>query len=376
MKLDLGKSRPIALFSASLDGGGAERVMVTLANGFYRAGYDVDMVLVKSGGVFINELAVGINIVDFGKSRTLFALIPLVHYLRLARPVAMLSTQIHVNLIAVFAYALARVPLNLFVREATTLSEYHKHIGTLISRIIILLANITYSASTKVIAPSQGVADDLIRSFGILPSKVVVIPNPLDFNLIHKYLNGPFPDLGLNNCRLPIILGVGRLDGQKDFTSLILAFSIVMKTNKARLIILGEGEDRKALQDLIKSLNLEKHVELKGFVENPFVYMRQATVFVLSSRFEGMPNTLLQALALGIPSVATDCPSGPKEILEGGKWGRLIKVGDVNAMAEAIIDGIQGHLTKPPIELIESRYEIHTIAKKYLDILLNRSEQE
>ena len=111
---------------------------------------------------------------------------------------------------------------------------------------------------------------------------------------------------------------------------------------------------------------------MPGFVENPFIFMRQASVYVLSSLYEGLPNAMLQAFALGTPVVATDCPSGPREILEGGRWGRLVPVGDVNAMAQAIIDGIDGRIAKAPIALVEARYSMDCITRRYLGLLLEQ----
>ncbi|MFM7368922.1 MAG: glycosyltransferase, partial [Sphaerospermopsis kisseleviana] len=169
--------------------------------------------------------------------------------------------------------------------------------------------------------------------------------------------------------KLPVILSVGRLTLAKDFTTLIRAFAHLNQQHSARLMILGEGEDRAKLESLVKSLGLEEQVSLPGFVDNPFPYMKQASVFVLSSNREGMPNALLQAIACGTPVVATDYPSGPREILEDGKWGKLVTVGDVDAMAEAIMASLQGETQRPSLEILESRFGLDTIVDQYLSIL-------
>ena len=135
----------------------------------------------------------------------------------------------------------------------------------------------------------------------------------------------------------PVILGAGRLTEQKDFPTLIRAFALVRKKHPARLMILGEGEERSKLETLVQELGLEKEVSLPGFVDNPYKYMKRAAVFVLSSRWEGFPNVLVEAMALGTPVVSTDCPNGPAEILENGKWGELVPVGETQSLASAVL---------------------------------------
>ncbi|MBN2570039.1 MAG: glycosyltransferase [Deltaproteobacteria bacterium] len=361
--------RRISLFSATLGGGGAERVMATLANGFNRAGFTVDVVLVKQTGSYVNELDPEINVVDLASNRALYSLIPLIQYLRQARPDAMLATMGHVNIIAILARMISRVPMRLFVREAITVSVSSRNSENLKDKFIRHILKNFYAIPDGVIAPSQGIADDLIKAVGFPKDRIVVIANPLDMETIQELSIAPVNHPWVNSDTVPLILGVGRLTAQKDFQTLIRAFDKVLKVHHARLAILGEGVDRKALEELIKSMGLEGIVAMPGYVENPFAYMKQAAVYVLSSRWEGLPNALLQAAAVGTHVVATDCPSGPKEILEQGRWGKLVPVGDVEAMARAIIDALEGRLEKLPFSLLEERYGIEPITKKYLDVL-------
>ena len=169
-------------------------------------------------------------------------------------------------------------------------------------------------------------------------------------------------------------MGVGRLTPQKDFPTLIRAFAEVRCQQKVRLIILGEGEERSKLESLTKELEIETEVSFPGFVDNPFQYMKRASVFVLSSRWEGMPNALLQAMACGTPVVSTNCKTGPEEILENGKWGHLVPVGNVEALSSAIRETLQGKTQSPSKAILESRYGIDTIVEKYLSTLLASSE--
>src|SRR5262249_37227290 len=135
---------------------------------------------------------------------------------------------------------------------------------------------------------------------------------------------------------LPVILGVGRLTWQKDFPTLIKAFALVRSRQPARLLILGEGEKRLELETIVKELGLAADVCLPGYVDNPFAYMHRCSAFVLSSASEGLPNSLIEAMACGAPVISTDCASGTAEILENGRYGPLVPVGDVEAMATAI----------------------------------------
>jgi len=182
--------------------------------------------------------------------------------------------------------------------------------------------------------------------------------------LMEKTINHPFYVTHTD----PVILGVGRLEEQKDFASLINAFSLVHERIPARLVILGEGQDRHALQALIDSLGLQEWIDLPGFDINPFAFMKRSAVFVLSSKWEGLPNALIQALTCGCPVVSTDCLSGPAEILNDGEYGHLVPVGDAQALAEAILAVLQGSTRKPPQNWL-NQFKPETIIPQYLTIL-------
>jgi len=360
----------IVFFCDSLGSGGAERMMISLANGIHRAGYALIMVLVKHKGEFLDELDNGIQVVNLASSRAFFALFPLVRYLRHAKPSVMLATMGHINSIAVLARFLAKYPLRLVVRESTTPSIAFRHASFFQKSIWNLLYSNILKSADLIVTPSEGVAADLISEYKQMWNQIRVIPNPLDISRLIELSNSPNePEL-----RLPlhesIIIAVGRLHPAKDYPTLIRAFAKVLETRIAHLLILGEGEERKSLEQVIRSLNIQDHVSVPGFVKNPFSFMKQAAVYVLSSQYEGLPNTLLQALAIGTPSVSTDCPNGPREILENGLWGRLVPVGDIDALAQAIIDGLEGRIAIPPIEMMEERYGIDKITQKYLDVFL------
>jgi glycosyltransferase involved in cell wall biosynthesis len=194
----------------------------------------------------------------------------------------------------------------------------------------------SYRHADAVVAVSTGVADDLQRRLGIPRSRIHVVPNPVVTGNLTYLANQSVDHEWFATGSQPVVIGVGRLTRQKRFDLLIEAFARLSERCKARLVILGEGEERSRLDALIRKHHLEQDALLAGFVQNPFAYLARAHVFVLSSDWEGLPGALIQALACGTPVVATDCDSGPREILQGGRFGRLVPVGDVAALAEAI----------------------------------------
>jgi glycosyltransferase involved in cell wall biosynthesis len=168
----------------------------------------------------------------------------------------------------------------------------------------------------------------------------------------------------------PVVLAVGRLTKQKDFPLLIRAFAQVCQKRRARLIILGEGPDRPLLEAQVSELGLEDEVALPGFVENPYAYMSRAALYVLSSQWEGLPTVLIEALYCGAPVVATDCPSGPREILANGRYGALVPMGDVSALAQAIEAGLAGKTPSPTAESWQP-YALETVVDQYIRLLSN-----
>jgi len=370
------RKKLIAIFSYSLEGGGAERVVATLANGFYKSGYLVDVVLIKRTGVYLNELVPGIRVIDLALSRTVFSLLSLIRYLRQVRPVAMLATQVHINIIAIIARMVAKVPpFRLLVREACTQSVITKNQEGLMTWLTLKLLRVFYPFADCIISPSQGVMDDLIQGFRMPQSLGVVIPNPLPIASIQKQAKVLPKHPWFDSSGIPVVIGIGRLSIQKDFKTLIHAFAQVCRNRQAKLVILGEGEKRSELQKLVEDLNLSNQVDLVGFVNNPFAYLNRSAVYVLSSPSEGLPNTLLEAMAVGIPVVSTDCPSGPREILEGGRWGRLVAVGDVDAMVEAINAALNGKVAIAPFSVLEEQYGIDNIVKRYLGALTHSASK-
>jgi glycosyltransferase involved in cell wall biosynthesis len=332
--------RRLALFLPTLGGGGAERAMLNLSQGLAERGCQVDLVVQRSSGPFRSQVPDVVRLVDLHAKRMATAVLPLAIYLRRARPHALLSAMTHANIVAILAGKLARVRTRIVISERSTLSIASRNATRLLGR-LMPVARLLYPRADAIVAVSEGVADDLASILCLPRSRIQVIYNPVAIAQLWDKARETLDHPWFRDGEPPVVISVGRLTKAKDFPTLISALALVQKKLSARLIILGEGEERRELEDLVCRLRLESVVEMPGFVDNPHKYVRRASVFVLSSRWEGLPNALIEALVLGTPVVSTDCPSGPAEILQAGTWGRLVPVGDRSAMAEAIRDVLE-----------------------------------
>jgi glycosyltransferase involved in cell wall biosynthesis len=331
---------PIAFFLPSVRAGGAQRVMVNLAQGIADRGLPVDVVLATAEGVFLDQLSPTVRLVDLRARRLLGSLLPLTRYLRRERPRVLISSMSHANLIALWAARLARRATPVMVTEHTTVSQANAPGRRLAERLGPYLVRTFYPGAAYVVAVSRGAADDLTRTTGIARDRIRVVYNPVITPRIMALARQAPDHPWLAPGQPPVILGVGRLSQAKDFPTLIRAFAKVRSRRAVHLIILGEGEARAGLEALVGELGLAEDVALPGFRENPMSYMAASALFVLSSAWEGLPTVLIEALAAGTRVVSTDCPSGPREILQGGLLGALVPVGDAAALAEAMTDAL------------------------------------
>lgn len=375
MEIDLTQHRlpakdRVCLFLPSLHGGGAEKVMLILARGFLKLGLKVDLVLVQAKGAYLAEVPDAARVINLKASRVLFSLPSLVRYLRSESPMAILSALDHANVVALLATKLAGLPVRTIVSVHTNLSSNIANAMNLKTRLTRFWIRPFYHEADAVVAVSQGVADDLVRLIGLPPEIVKVIHNPVVTPELFIKAMEPLVHPWLQLGELPLVLGVGGLTPSKDFPLLIRAFAAVKARRPARLMILGEGEERGALEALVQSLGLEDHVSLPGFVDNPISYARASSVFVLSSRFEGFGNVLVEAMACGTSVVSTNCPSGPSEILEKGRWGCLVPVGDVTALTEAILTQIDSGAPAGMVESVTERFHEDRIVSKYLNVII------
>ena len=358
----------VALFVPSMRGGGAERAMLALASGLSSRGIPVDLVLVRAEGEYIIQVPDEVCLIDLNSQGTAASLPRLVSYLRRERPAVLLSTLAHANVVALAAKLLLWGRLRVVTRVEVTLSEMFKDCGFK-DRQTLRLLKLLLPLADKVAAISQGVADDLRCEVPSASHKIMTVYSPVVWPDHFTKAANPAEHPWFNAEGAPVILSVGRLTPQKDHATLLRAFAEVVRSRFARLVILGVGPERENLLELAARLKVSQHVDLPGFDINPFAYMSKSKVFVLSSRYEGFGNVLPEAMACGTPVVSTDCPSGPSEILEDGKWGRLVPVGDWRAMAEAIIDTLDNPL--PPEQLISraSAFSAEASVDRYLEVL-------
>lgn len=362
----------IALFLPSLAGGGAERIMLTLAAGLSARGVGVDLVLATATGEYMDRIPEGVRLVDLGTTRPLTAVLALARYLRAQHPRALLTTILSANLAAFLAHWLSGAATRLVVRESSTLSADLTRM-TPLNRILTpwLIAR-GFARAHAFVAPSRSAADDLAKTVGIPREAIEVIYNPVMSDSLREHARQPTVHPWLQGGEVPVIVGMGRLTWQKDFATLIRAFDLVRRAMPARLIIMGEGEDRGELEALCHVLGVAEDVDLPGFVDNPYAFLSRAQLFVLSSRWEGLPGALIEALACGAPVVSTDCPSGPREILDNGASGQLVGVGDAQAMATAILRALRRDFVPThPADWLK-RFDVETNTDLYLSLLLGR----
>lgn len=330
------KAERLTVFLPSLAGGGAERAISSVASGLAARGHAVSLVLASAHGPYLASVHPAVQVVDLAQASLPRALPRLVRHLRRSQPAALLSAMSHANVLAALAHRMSGSSARLVLSERVQLSALFAERRDMAMRATHALMRLTYPWADRVVAVSQGVADDLPRHVSVHRSRIVTVPNPVvDAELLQQAAAAPAHPW-LRDRAVPVVLAAGRLIGQKDFATLIDAFALLRCQRPARLVVLGEGELREALVARAATLGVAADVALPGFAANPFAAMRTASVFVLSSRFEGLPGVLIQALACGARVVATDCPSGPRELLQDGRWGALVPVGDARAMAVAM----------------------------------------
>jgi glycosyltransferase involved in cell wall biosynthesis len=361
-------SQRVAVFLPSLEGGGAERVIVNLITGLCERGVDIDLILARAEGPYLRLVPPAVRIIDLRASRVLMALLPLVRYLRRERPVALLSALDHANVIAVTAVRLSRVP----TKAVISVHCMFERTGFRVRLVTWLLGRL-HRWADAITAVSEGVADDVVRTAGVPRHRVQVIPNAVIMPTLLAAAAAPPAHPWFLDQSLRVVLGVGRLTGQKNFPMLIEAFAMAERPANARLLIIGEGPLRQDLEALIERLGVTQTVALPGFVENPYACMAKATVFVLSSDFEGLPTVLIESLAVGTPVIATDCESGPREILRDGTLGELVPVGDVEALSGAISRAL-ARQPSPPVGEALREFTLDDVAARFQAILSGRRE--
>lgn len=399
----MGKAKRIAVLLPSLAGGGAERSMLNLVGAFLRQGRDVDLLLFRREGAYLNSVPDGTRVVELPAGSALHGrwlaaradpsgigallrpvLFPrktdgdlrhiasLARYLREQPPDVLLSAMTYTNLVALWARDLAQATAPVVISERISLSHHIESKSAKNAwrwRYLLPAVSHAYRSADGICVVSNSVADDLAANTRLERSAIRTIYNPVVDDKLREMAAEPLDHPWFAPGARPVVLGVGRLIPQKDFPTLLRAFALLSTKSRARLVILGEGRLRGELEELARELGITSHFDLPGFAENPYRYMSRAGVFALSSIYEGLPGVLIQALACACPVVSTDCPGGSAEILAGGQVGRLVPVRDAAALAEALHSTLQEPPPAAALAERAARFSVQHISAEYLDYL-------
>lgn len=333
----------VGIFVSGIGRGAFARVAAALAKGMANQGVDVDVLFVhRDGPQYAPDFPHQTRLLHLGTTRTTSSIPALARYLRIRDPAVLVSLSWVQNPPAVLAKILSRWQGTLILNEASSMSYEAgiEHRRDIRFRYMPSIARLLYPKADGVIVPSGDVFRDLRDTIGLgrRGPPLRVIPNPVDIEAVRLLATEEPERRDLLAPGKPVILGVGRLARQKNFSMLIRAFAVLLKDTPATLLILGEGPERERLQTLIGALGLQQHVVLPGMVGNPFAFMRRADILALPSEEEGFGLVLIEAMAVGLPIVATRCPGGPVEILGDGEFGKLVPSNDEGAMANALRD--------------------------------------
>lgn len=359
----------IAIFIADFRGGGAERVNLLLLREFLDKGYDVDLVLLRKDGALLDRVPSRARIIDLKASRIRHGLMPLVRYLRQRRPDALLASMWPLTTLAMLAATIARFPGRVVLTEHSALSRSPQNDGLSGFALRACMRWINAFAN-DVVGVSAGVVEDL-HGLGLRADVGRVIYNPVaisDAKMVpdtwkdHPWMNRPLSQR---------VLAVGALKPAKDYPTLLSAIRAVVDSGiEVSLLILGTGPLQGSLEEQRRALGLEEHVHFGGFVPDPGPFYRAAGLFVLSSAWEGFGNVIVEALAAGTPVVSTDCRSGPAEILENGRYGRLVPVADDQALAMAIGESLSANHDTEALRARANDFSVEKIGQAYLRVLV------
>lgn len=352
---------------ASFSVTGVPKVQLRLAGELARRGHQVDLVVGRPDGAIEDQAPQGVDVLHLNASRAALALPRLAAYLHRERPDAVLSAEDHINVVVLAAAALVRSESKVCVTTHVPLFQRNRRAWSK-HRWILRLTSRLYPRADCVGAVSAGLADELASVIGLPRDDVATLYNPIVTEDAERALAAPCPhDWLLGDS--PVVCACASLTPRKRIGDLLEAFARVRPETNARLIVLGDGPERANLERRARELDIASHVDFVGVVPNPYVFMTRASLFVLSSAFEGLPGVLVEALACGTPVVSTDCPHGPREILAGGRYGRLVPVGDVEGLATAMRDTLRDPPEAPQLRSRAREFSAKRSVDRYLSAL-------
>jgi glycosyltransferase involved in cell wall biosynthesis len=363
----------IAILLPNLCGGGAERVYVYLANDWLSRGFSVEFILMHRQGELLPLLGSGVTVTELYSQNIRSLIVPLASYLRKARPDVLLASMWSLTSAAVISWVLSGKVGRLFLSDHEHLTRSYLGRHRVKPSFLTQSIRFTYPFADGIIAVSRGVKDDLCALGNLSDKKVCVIYNPAATGVSPDRISSAESEKlwgrGFNNH----ILAVGRLSEEKDFKTLIRAFALLSKELHGKLVILGEGPLREELKAFVTELGLDDCIALPGFVRDTYPMYRSADLFVLSSLWEGFGNVIVEALECGVPVVSTNCPGGPSEILEDGRYGKLVPVGDPVALAAAMVQSLSEQHDRAALRLRAQDFSVRKISDQYLSYLFPES---
>lgn len=362
------KTHHVGIFVSSLQTGGAEKVAITMSNEFARSGLRVDLIVMKSGGELEPLVSKEVRIFRLETNRGRSSLLSLLRYIRQNRPEAVLSfLTVPNSLLGLTKIVLRSRSPRLVGSERSYMTDVN------IRGDRKILTYLCYKIATRIgyrmldvnIALTEGICDRMVAQRLAKQSKIVVLPNPIDLKHISPRENATTKSIDKIE-----LLAVGRLDDLKDYPTMFRAIQILNEKHDVSLAILGEGDKRQELEMLIDALKLSDNIKLYGNVANTSSWFSQADLLILSSKMEGFPNVIVEALAHGVPTVSTDCPTGPREILQGTKYGELVPVGDFRALANAVPTLLNRQLKSDFLRKRAEDFDSQKICKSYEKLII------
>lgn len=362
-------SNKISIFLPDLRSGGAERVFVTLANYFITQGYEVEFVLLNMRGEFIRQCNEKVTFLDLKCKKEKDCILPLRRYLQVAKPNILLIGMWPLTVYGTLANLLGFNSTKVVVTDHSILSK--SPVARKLSKRLFMRFSIAalYPFASTRIGVSAGVCKDIAQlGFGL--SSINIIHNPIPkFDCRTETINL------LPSQNAPYILAVGRMKAVKDFANLIRAYSLITNKTCLKLVILGEGELKSDLENLAYSLGLSDKVIFPGFTESTYAWYNNASLFCLSSLNEGFGNVIVEAMQCGVPIVSTDCESGPREILKNGRFGKLVPVGNAEALAEAMYQSLNEQHDKEVLKRRAEDFSVEKIGQQYLDVMFPKQRK-
>ncbi len=359
----------VSLFLPSLGGGGAEKCMLNLAKGIAKRGVNIELVLGSAEGHYLPLVQGRLAMNDLHARHTRWQIPRLSQYLRKRQPDVLLSALDRANLVALVSKQLSGIGLHTIVSTHTVVSQAASLSPRIGPKLLPVMMRFLYPSADSIVAVSKSVAADLAAIIGQPEKRIHVIHNPVPLDEIASLASESVAHPWFASTGIPVIVSVGNLWPDKDFETLIRAIHAAKRTRPLRLAILGEGPSRPPLTRLVQHLGLEDSVWMPGFVPNPYAFLARAAVFVLPSKREGLPTALVEAMALGITPVATDCVGGSAEVLDGGRYGLLTPVGNPIALSDAILESIERPLDRALLLKRAGDFSVERAVDGYLSLV-------